>query len=184
MTLPLDREVDCPGSRASHGAAPGPPLRASCDEPDHAHRWAPVYQPTQLIGTPDSAVPHTDVGPRLLQRLAIGLLAASGLALTKGSKKKLGAGDDMHTERFALVQLDTWIADQELVPTGTIEIIWFIEKPMCQDGCVPVLKRFTDAWNARGVKVGSDVQSSSPLVDKWFKKTPGKALERFPALGS
>jgi len=67
-------------------------------------------------------------------------------------------------------------------PTNTIEIIWFIEKPMCPDECVPVLKRFTDAWNARGVKIGSDVRSSNLFDDKFFSKNLRVALKRFSAL--
>lgn len=100
----------------------------------------------------------------------------------KDSNQKLGEGRDMHTERFSLVQLDTWIAAQKLVPTGTIEILWFIEKPMCQDECVPVLNRFVTAWNARGVKVSSDVQSDNLFDDKYFAKRLAVALKRFPVL--
>jgi hypothetical protein len=99
-----------------------------------------------------------------------------------GLKQELGDGRDMHTERFGLVQLDTWIEEQKLVPTGTIEILWFIEKPMCPDECVPVLERFVNGWNGRGVKVGSDVRSSSLKDDKFFSKNLRVALKRFPAL--
>ena len=100
----------------------------------------------------------------------------------KGSGQDLGDGRDMHTERFALVQLDTWIETQKLVPTGVIDILWFIEKPMCPDACVPVLKRFTDRWDARGVKVGSDVRSSNLHHDNFFNKNLTTVLKRFTAL--
>lgn len=100
----------------------------------------------------------------------------------KDSNQKLGKGRDMHTERFGLVQLDTWIGAQKLVPTGTIEILWFIEKPMCEDECVPVLNLFVNGWNARGVKVGSDVRSDNLHEDYNFNKNLGKALKRFPTL--
>jgi hypothetical protein len=100
----------------------------------------------------------------------------------KSSGQDLGEGRDMHTERFALVQLDTWIETHKLVPTGVIEILWFIEKPMCPDECVPVLKRFTAAWDARGVKVDSDVQSNNLHDDNFFSKNLGQALKRFTAL--
>jgi hypothetical protein len=94
----------------------------------------------------------------------------------KDSNQTLGKGRDMHTERFALIQLDTWIGAQSIVPNGTIEILWILEKSMCPDECVPVLERFVDAWGARGVKVASD---DSLRNDKWFAKNLGNKLKQF-----
>jgi hypothetical protein len=99
-----------------------------------------------------------------------------------GLKQEFGDGRDMHTERFGMVQLDSWIEEQALVPTGTIEILWFIEKPMCPDECVPALGLFVNGWNGRGVKVGSDDRSSSLKDDKFFNKNLRVTLKRFPAL--
>jgi hypothetical protein len=94
----------------------------------------------------------------------------------KDSNQTLGKGRDMHTERFALIQLDTWIGAQNIVPNDTIEILWILEKSMCPDECVPVLERFVDAWGARGVKVASD---DGLRNDKWFAKNLGTKLKRF-----
>ncbi len=101
--------------------------------------------------------------------------------ILKNSNQKLGQGKDMHTERFCLIQLYEWITTQKIVPTR-IDIIWFLEKDMCEDGCVPVLKLFREYWDAKGVKVDDDIRSVSLLDDSYFQKNLGHSLKRFTLL--
>ncbi|MHA7631698.1 OTU domain-containing protein [Corallococcus sp. M7] len=83
-------------------------------------------------------------------------------------KPENGKGDDMHTERFCLVQLFDWIETNKIEPAG-IEIVWFLEKIMC-DACQTVLQRFTAYWSSQGVKVNSE-------TDAKFTKVAAKAAK-------
>ncbi|HZJ63346.1 MAG TPA: hypothetical protein VFD36_07450 [Kofleriaceae bacterium] len=76
--------------------------------------------------------------------------------------------------RARLRKMGTWIGYSEFVTLADTYRIRF--------ECVPVLERFVNGWNARGVKVGSEILSNTLYDDEYFEKNLRVALKPFKAL--